>query len=71
MVQEPVRVPRFRFAANHAATSDTRFDGWLAWGLKLAGRRADLIGTWHEPEADFPIPRGGQPYLKVRALALA
>lgn len=31
----------------------------------LSGHPARLLATTHEPGADFPRPRGGQPYLKV------
>ena len=57
-------------ATNHAATSDARFDAWLADGLARGGRRGHLVRRWHEPLPDFPIPAGQRPYLKVRALAL-
>jgi 23S rRNA (cytosine1962-C5)-methyltransferase len=58
-------------AANHAGTSDVRFDAWIAEGLAAAARRGTEIERWHEPTVDFPVPHGGRPYLKVRALALA
>jgi 23S rRNA (cytosine1962-C5)-methyltransferase len=57
-------------ATNHGATSDERFDDWLRAGLQSAGRRSQLVQAWHEPEADFPVPAGRRPYLKVRALVL-
>jgi 23S rRNA (cytosine1962-C5)-methyltransferase len=57
-------------ATNHAATSDERFEGWLRAGLQSAGRQSQLVQAWHEPEADFPVPAGRRPYLKVRALVL-
>ena len=57
-------------ATNHAATSDARFDAWLARGLAEAGRHGDLLRRWHEPSADFPLAPGQRPYLKVRALTL-
>jgi 23S rRNA (cytosine1962-C5)-methyltransferase len=57
-------------AANHAGTSDERFDSWLRGGLEMAERRGHLIERWHEPDVDFPVGRGRRPYLKVRALVL-
>jgi 23S rRNA (cytosine1962-C5)-methyltransferase len=57
-------------ATNHAATSDERFEGWLGRGLADGGRRGRLLYRWHEPSPDFPLPPGGRPYLKVRALEL-
>jgi 23S rRNA (cytosine1962-C5)-methyltransferase len=57
-------------AANHAGTSDGRFDSWLHAGLAAAGRSGHLIERWHEPDVDFPVGRGRWPYLKVRALVL-
>ena len=57
-------------ATNHAGTSATRFEGWLAAGLESAGRQGKMVQRWHEPETDFPVAAGQRPYLKVRALAL-
>lgn len=57
-------------ATNHAATTDRRFEGWLAEGLARAERTGRTVQTWHEPTEDFPVPAGGHPYLKVRALQL-
>jgi 23S rRNA (cytosine1962-C5)-methyltransferase len=57
-------------ATNHRATSVRRFEDWLAEGLARAGRRGHIAERWHEPPADFPVPGGGRPYLKVRALEL-
>jgi 23S rRNA (cytosine1962-C5)-methyltransferase len=57
-------------ATNHAQTSEARFDGWLREGLALAGRSAEVVARWHEPSVDFPVARGGRPYLKVHALEL-
>jgi 23S rRNA (cytosine1962-C5)-methyltransferase len=57
-------------ATNHAQTSELRFDTWLDEGLTLADRRGRLEHDWHEPEEDFPVPKGGRSYLKVRALRL-
>jgi 23S rRNA (cytosine1962-C5)-methyltransferase len=57
-------------ATNHAATSDERFDRWLIDGLAAAERAGHIVASWHEPAEDFPIPEGGRPYLKVRALEL-
>lgn len=58
-------------ATNHATTSDRRFDDWLRFGVSAAGRQGRIVRRWHEPEADFSVPPGGRPYLKVRALELA
>ncbi len=55
-------------ATNHAQTPDQRFDQWLDQGLTMAARHGRLEGSWHEPVEDFPVPSGGRPYLKVRAL---
>jgi 23S rRNA (cytosine1962-C5)-methyltransferase len=57
-------------ATNHAATTEARFEGWLAEGLARADRTGRVVGSWHEPAEDFPVPVGGHPYLKVRALEL-
>jgi 23S rRNA (cytosine1962-C5)-methyltransferase len=57
-------------ASNHAATSDKRFEGWLRTGLETAGRRGRNVRRWHEPDLDFPVAHGREPYLKVRALVL-
>jgi 23S rRNA (cytosine1962-C5)-methyltransferase len=57
-------------ACNHAATSVRRFEGWLAKGISSAGRGGHISQRWHEPPADFPVPGGGRPYLKVRAVEL-
>ncbi|MBV9173932.1 MAG: class I SAM-dependent rRNA methyltransferase [Chloroflexi bacterium] len=57
-------------ATNHAGTSDQRFDGWLEAALTAAERRSRLVRRWHEPQPDFPVPRGRRPYLKVRAIEL-
>jgi 23S rRNA (cytosine1962-C5)-methyltransferase len=55
-------------ATNHSSTSEQRFEAWLDDGLTNAGRRADLLQSWREPTADFPVAPGHLPYLKVRAL---
>jgi 23S rRNA (cytosine1962-C5)-methyltransferase len=57
-------------ASNHAGTSDARFASWLRSALETTGRQSRLMRRWHEPAVDFPVAQGGQPYLKVRALAL-
>jgi 23S rRNA (cytosine1962-C5)-methyltransferase len=57
-------------ATNHAATTDERFDRWLIDGLAAAERAGHILASWHEPAEDFPVPKGGRPYLKVRALEL-
>jgi 23S rRNA (cytosine1962-C5)-methyltransferase len=57
-------------ATNHAGTSDRRFDEWLDTALTAAERRGRLVRRWHEPQPDFPVPRGQRPYLKVRAVQL-
>jgi 23S rRNA (cytosine1962-C5)-methyltransferase len=57
-------------ATNHAATTEGRFDRWLFEGLAAVGREGRGIGRWHEPPRDFPVPSGGRPYLKVRAIEL-
>jgi len=57
-------------ATNHASTSDLRFDAWLDNGLAHARRHGQLLQQWQEPTADFPVPPGRGPYLKVRALVL-
>lgn len=57
-------------ATNHAQTPETRFERWLEDGLRAAGRTGSVVARWHEPAEDFPVPRGGRPYLKVRALRL-
>jgi len=54
-------------ATNHAAISDSRFDGWFDLGLTQAGRHAPITERWREPVGDFPCQ---PPYLKVRALTL-
>jgi 23S rRNA (cytosine1962-C5)-methyltransferase len=57
-------------ATNHAATSDRRFDGWLASGLTSARREGIRTRRWHEPPTDFPVAPGEHAYLKVRAVQL-
>jgi len=57
-------------ATNHSSTSDQRFDAQLDDGLSRAQRHGQLLQQWHEPAADFPVPPGRRPYLKVRALVL-
>jgi 23S rRNA (cytosine1962-C5)-methyltransferase len=57
-------------STNHSATSDRRFDSWLAEGLALAHREGRTLHRWHEPAEDFPVAHGAWPYLKVRALGL-
>lgn len=57
-------------ATNHAGTSDERFDAWLVAALAAAGRSGRVRARWHEPDLDFPVPRGQRPYLKVRAIQL-
>jgi 23S rRNA (cytosine1962-C5)-methyltransferase len=57
-------------ATNHAGISATRFDSFVARGLRDAGREGRLMERWHEPDIDFPVPPGGHPYLQVLALAL-
>jgi 23S rRNA (cytosine1962-C5)-methyltransferase len=57
-------------ATNHSSTSDQRFDAWLDNGLAHARRHGQLLQQWQEPAADFPVPPGRGPYLKVRALVL-
>jgi 23S rRNA (cytosine1962-C5)-methyltransferase len=57
-------------ATNHASTSDERFEAWLDRGLRDARRHGRLLQQWQEPAADFPVPPGRGPYLKVRALVL-
>lgn len=57
-------------ATNHAQTGDVRFAAWLHEGLSLASRSGRTLKQWHEPSIDFPVARGGRPYLKVRALEL-
>lgn len=61
---------RLLAVTNHAQTSDARFDAWLREGLLLADRRPASVDRWREPSVDFPIPRSGRHYLKVRALEL-
>jgi hypothetical protein len=34
-------------------------------GLAAAGRTAEVAGVYHEPAVDFPVPMGGEPYLKM------
>jgi 23S rRNA (cytosine1962-C5)-methyltransferase len=58
-------------ATNHSDTSDQRFEGWLADGLAAAQRTGRVMARWHEPTEDFPVPEGGRPHLKVRALELS
>jgi 23S rRNA (cytosine1962-C5)-methyltransferase len=57
-------------ATNHSSTSDQRFDAWLDNGLAHARRHGQLLQQWQEPAADFPVPPGRGPNLKVRALVL-
>jgi 23S rRNA (cytosine1962-C5)-methyltransferase len=57
-------------ATNNVGTSDHHFDTWLHGGLTTAGRHGQLVHSWHEPPADFPVATGHMPNLKVRALAL-
>jgi 23S rRNA (cytosine1962-C5)-methyltransferase len=57
-------------ATNHGGTSDARFDAWWRSAMDTPGRHARLARRWHEPAPDFPLERGQQPYLKVRALEL-
>jgi 23S rRNA (cytosine1962-C5)-methyltransferase len=57
-------------ATNHTATSAHRFEDWLANGLARAGRSGQIVERWHEPRVDFPVPGGGRPYLKARAVEL-
>jgi 23S rRNA (cytosine1962-C5)-methyltransferase len=57
-------------ATNHAPTTDERFEAWLYAGLDAATRQGEIVRRWHEPEPDFPLAPGQQPYLKVRAVAL-
>jgi 23S rRNA (cytosine1962-C5)-methyltransferase len=57
-------------ATNHSSTSEERFEAWLDNGLIQARRHGHLLQQWQEPAADFPVPPGSGPYLKVRALAL-
>jgi 23S rRNA (cytosine1962-C5)-methyltransferase len=57
-------------ATNHVGTSDDQFETWLRSGLRMAGRHGQLVHSWHEPAADFPVAPGRVPYLKVRALIL-
>ncbi|MCA1646491.1 MAG: class I SAM-dependent methyltransferase [Chloroflexi bacterium] len=57
-------------ATNHSSTSDERFEAWLDAGLTNARRHGQLVGRWHEPAPDFPVPTGRGPYLKVAALVL-
>jgi 23S rRNA (cytosine1962-C5)-methyltransferase len=58
-------------ATNHAATPDGQFETWIQEGLLRAGRTGRGLRQWHEPRVDFPVPRGGRPYLKVRAVELS
>lgn len=57
-------------ATNHGGISRARLDALLARGVSGADRRARRLRSWHEPAIDFPVPTGGAPYLKVRALVL-
>jgi 23S rRNA (cytosine1962-C5)-methyltransferase len=57
-------------ATNHAATTERRFETWIADGLSEGGRSGRSVGRWHEPEVDFPVAPGERPYLKVRAIEL-
>ena len=56
-------------ATNHAATTDARFDSWMATGAIESGRRGEIVRRWHEPSLDFPVG-DRRPYLKVRAVQL-
>jgi 23S rRNA (cytosine1962-C5)-methyltransferase len=57
-------------ATNHAATTEKRFETWLAEGLSRAKRQGRTVRRWHEPAEDFPVANAQWPYLKVRALEL-
>jgi 23S rRNA (cytosine1962-C5)-methyltransferase len=39
-------------------------------GMSDAGRSAEVVGVFHEPAVDFPIPTGGESYLKILAAQL-
>lgn len=39
-------------------------------GVVAAGRTAEIAGIYHEPAIDFPLPVGGESYLKILALRL-
>ncbi len=39
-------------------------------GLTTAGRKAEIVGAYHEPAVDFPASMGDSPYLKILALRL-
>jgi 23S rRNA (cytosine1962-C5)-methyltransferase len=39
-------------------------------GVAEAGRTPEVTGIYHEPALDYPLPPGGEPYLKMLALRL-
>jgi 23S rRNA (cytosine1962-C5)-methyltransferase len=57
-------------ATNHAATTEPRFESWIFDGILRSRRTGRILKSWHEPDLDFPVARGGHPYLKVRAVEL-
>jgi 23S rRNA (cytosine1962-C5)-methyltransferase len=57
-------------ATNHAATTEARFEDWLAAALEDEHRRGRIVQRWHEPSIDFPLRSGQRPHLKVRAVEL-
>ena len=51
--------------ANAAELSLAAFKTKVRAGLDQAQTTARLVHLWHEPEIDFPIPSGAEPYLKI------
>lgn len=54
--------------ANAAELAPATFDRSIL--SELGDRRSRVLQRWHEPDADFPRPRGAAPYLKVSLLSL-
>ncbi len=54
--------------ANAAELSESGFERALT--ADLDRRRSRIERRWHEPDVDFPRPRGAPPYLKVALLTL-
>lgn len=59
---------RLLACANAAELLPAMFDRALV--AELGSRRARIVDRWHEPDVDFPRPRGTAPYLKVSLLEL-
>lgn len=56
--------------SNHAGLTRKNFRQMVLKGIEEAERKAEISGTYQEPNLDFPRPTNSEGYLKILALRL-